>query len=153
MSGLETRRDLGEGILTWPPEERTLGRFGSVQLSLGDDRYVSFRDAPVGALARLTATVLQVRHAVLADDPIRQLKTTQPAWGEEIELGIGWVYQPDLSGRGLIAIGLAPLAKYWRGNEWLSPTALYRAHNHRVRLELHPYRGFTKEVTPPADAA
>jgi hypothetical protein len=153
MTVLNTRFVLGEGILTWPPEERTLGRFGSVQLSLGDGRFANFASAPVGALAEMTATVLNVRHAVIPVDPVRQLAPTLPACGEVIKLGIGWVFQPDLSGLGVIAIGLAPIAEFWRGNEWLSPTALYRAHNHHVRLELHPYRGFTKEVTPPADAA
>ncbi|MEU6246113.1 hypothetical protein [Glycomyces sp. NPDC047010] len=153
MAELDTTRCLGEGVLTWLTEERTLGRFGSVQLALEDGEYAHFAGAPVGALARLSATVLQVRHAVLPVDQHRKLAPTQPNWGEEIDLGIGWVYQPDLAELGTIAIGLAPLAEFWRGNEWLSPTALYRAHNHHVRLDLHPYRGFTRDMTRTADAA
>jgi hypothetical protein len=153
MTELRSTIVLGEGILTWPPEERTLGRFGSVQLAHGADQYVSFRDAPVSSLACMTATVLKVRHATLPVDFVRKLAPTLPQWGEVIELGIGWVFQPDLAGRGVTAIGLAPPAEYWRGNEWLSPTALYRAHNHHVRLELHPYRAFTTEAAPAVKVA
>lgn len=153
MSELTAPFDLGEGVLTWPPEERLLGRFGSVGLDLGGDRYATFTDAPIGALARMAATVLEVRQALLRPDPVRQLEATTPDEGEEIDLGIGWVFRPDITGQGHVAIGLAPLAQYWRGNEWLSPTALYRAHNHHVRLTLHPYRGFTTDVTRTADAA
>jgi len=144
---------LGEGVLTWPPEERLLGRWGSVGLDLGDGQYATFPNVPIGALARMTATVLQVRGALLRSDPVRQLAPTTPEAGEEINLGIGCVFQPDLAGRGKVAVGLAPLAEYWRANEWLSPTALYRAHNHLVRLMLHPYLGFTTDVTRTAGAA
>ncbi|MCD0444284.1 hypothetical protein LO763_11690 [Glycomyces sp. A-F 0318] len=144
---------LGEGVLTWPPEEQRLGRFGSVSLKVGTDQYATFPDVPIEALARLSATVLVVCEAVIAPDPVRQLAPTLPEQGEEIDLGIGLVFRPDIAGQAHIAIGLAPIAAYWRGNEWLSPTALYRAHNHYVRLTLHPYRGFTTDVTRTADAA
>jgi hypothetical protein len=144
---------LGEGVLTWPPEERLLGRFGSVSLNLGDDRYATFPDVPIGALARLSVTVLSVRLALLQPDPIRQLAPTTPEAGEEIDLGIGLVFRPDIAGQGHVAVGLVPLPAYWRGNEWLSPTALYRAHNHLVRLTLHPYLGFTTDVTRTTGAA
>lgn len=144
---------LGEGVLTWPPEELTLGRWGSVGLDLGNGRFAVFEDVPISALARLSATVLEVRGALLRPDPARQLAPTPPEVGEEIDLGIGCVFQPDLAGRGKVAVGLAPLAEFWRANEWLSPSALYRAHNHYVRLTLHPYRGFTRGVTRTTDAA
>ncbi|MEU6858499.1 hypothetical protein AB0B28_06460 [Glycomyces sp. NPDC046736] len=144
---------LGEGVLTWPPEERLLGRWGSVGLDLGDGQFAVFKDVPIGALAKMTATVLKVRTTLLRPDPVRQLVPTTPALGEEIELGIGQVFQPDLAGRGNVAVGLAPLAEFWKANEWLSPTGLIRGHNHLVRLTLHPYRGFTTDVTRTADAA
>jgi hypothetical protein len=144
---------LGEGVLTWPPKERLLGRFGSVGLKIGNDRYATFPDVPIGELARLSATVLDVRATMLAPDPVRQLAPTVPDLGEEIDFGIGLVFRPDIAGQGHVAVGLVPLPQYWRGNEWLSPTALYRAHNHYVRLTLHPYLGFTSDVKRTADAA
>ena len=144
---------LGEGVLIWPPEELQLGRWGSVGLNLGNGNFAVFEDMPIGALARLSVTVLQVRSARLRPDPVRHLAPTTPEEGEEIDLGIGCLFQPDLLGRGKVAVGLAPLAEFWRANEWLSPTALYRAHNHYVRLTLHPYLGFTKGVTRTTDAA
>lgn len=153
MSELTGPLVLGEGVLTWPPEERLLGRWGSVGLDLGNGHFAVFEGLPISALARLSVTVLEVRGPLLRPDPVRQLAPTPPEVGEEIDLGIGCVFRPDLAGRGKVAVGLAPLAEYWRANEWLSPSALYRAHNHLVRLTLHPYLGFTTDVTRTTDTA
>lgn len=146
-------RRLGEGILTWIPEERALGRFGSVSLIIDGNQYAVFRDLPIGAQARLSATVLKVRHTTLPPDPARGLHTSTPHVGERIELGTGLVFAPDLSGFAEpIAVGIAPfpLPGQWRAHHWLSPTSLYRAHNHVVRLELQPWPDFTGNHTASA---
>jgi hypothetical protein len=144
-------RSLGEGILTWMPEERVLGRFGSVSLLIDEHQYAVFHKLPLGAQARLSATVLKVRHTILPPDPSRGLQPSTPHVGERIELGTGLVFAPDLSGQtALVAVGIAPPPSQWRIHRWLSPTALYRAHNHLVRLELRPCPGFTGNHTASA---
>lgn len=146
------RRILAEGRLTWPPEERTLGRFGSVSLYQGQNRFSEFTAVPAWPMARMWVSVLDVYPAVLPPDPHRRLEPTVPEVGEEIELGMGHLFLPDLGLRGPIAVGLAPLAEYWRPDAWLSPTALYRAHNHHVRLLIAPARRYDTEANTPASA-
>lgn len=144
-------RNLGEGILTWMPAERELGRWGSVSLRIDGNEFAVFRDLPVGMQVRLSATVLQVRHVVLPPDPTRGLQASTPHVGERIELGSGLLFAPDLAGLNApIAVGIAPPPGQWRAHQWLSPTALYRAHNHRVRLEIRPYPDLDGHLTASA---
>ncbi|GAB4001339.1 hypothetical protein GCM10029992_36540 [Glycomyces albus] len=144
---------LGEGILTWPPGEREINRFGTVCLCLpGQHDLVSFDRQLSGAIARLAVTVTEVRAPALPPDRYRRLAPSIPRCGEQIDLGVGALFILDRPRLGPTAIGVLPTEQRLRPEEWMDPVALYRAQNHEVRLTAYPFNGRRSDQTPVAAA-
>jgi len=142
MNTIEQPVQLGEGILTWPPAERELGRFGSICLRQANTNQLRrFDTAPAGEIVRLAFTVEYVRAAILPPNEHLGIEPTTPCLGEEIDLGIGILFVLDLSGLGPVAVGILPTEQRLRHDQWLDPVALYKAHNQSGRLTAHPFLG------------
>jgi hypothetical protein len=142
MSTIEQPVLLGEGILTWPPAERELGRFGTVCIRQANTNQLRrFDTAPVGEIVRLAFTVEYV--CVEGPPPDRHLgiEPQTPCIGEEIDLGIGLLFVLDLAGLGPVAVGILPTEQRLRPDQWLDVAALYKAQNQSGHLTAHPFRG------------
>lgn len=133
---------LGKGLLTWPPAERELGRFGTVSLRQPETHvYHQFDADLVGQIVRLAFTVTAVRTAALRPDPRLGIAPEAPRAGEEIDLGVGALFVLELPGLGPVAVGVVPTEQRLRPVHWLDPAALYKAQNQYGMLTAHPYRG------------
>ncbi|MCH7229994.1 hypothetical protein L0U85_03840 [Glycomyces sp. L485] len=133
---------LGKGLLTWPPAERELGRFGTVSLRKPETHlYRQFDADLVGQTVRLAFTVTAVRVAALQPDPRLGVAPQPPRAGEEVDLGIGVMFVLDLPRRGPVAVGVLPTEQRLRPVDWLDPAALYKAQNQYGQLTAHPFRG------------
>lgn len=144
---------LGEGLLTWPPAERELGRFGTVSLRQPQTHSHHQFDADLaGHIVRLTFTVTAVRTAVLQPHPRLGITPETPRQGEAIDLGIGALFVLDLPELGPIAIGVLPTEQRLRPVHWLDPAALYKAQNQYGALTAHPYRGQRRPAPYPTPA-
>jgi hypothetical protein len=154
MTSIEQPMILGEGILTWPPAERDLGRFGTVCLRTPNtNQFARFDNALDGAVVRLSFTVTYVRAVTMA--PPTRLgisEVGQPGIGEEINLGIGALFTVDLEEYGPIAIGVLPTEQRLRPDQWLDVTSLFRAANQLGHLTAHPFRGHSRPSPNPAPA-
>ncbi|GAB4001604.1 hypothetical protein GCM10029992_37580 [Glycomyces albus] len=133
---------LGEGLLTWPPAERELGRFGTVSLRRPDTHtYLQFDGRLIGQVIELAFTVTRLRLAAAQPDPRLGVTSEEPTVGEEIGLGIGAMFILDLPGLGPAAVGVLPTEQCLRPVDWLDPAALYKGQNQYGRLIAHPYAG------------
>ncbi|WP_335988559.1 hypothetical protein [Glycomyces sp. MUSA5-2] len=142
--------ELGEGVLHWPNGlVRYLSR-NCVALMSDGDSWVGFEDAPVGEVVRLTARVVTVREPILAPDLSRNLAPSIPFVDEVIELGYGALFTGSAYGEGLTAIGVLPVTDVMACDRWLDLDAVYRAHNHIVRLRAETGRTprFVRQRTP-----
>jgi hypothetical protein len=154
MSTVDQPVELGNGILTWPPAERELGRFGTVSLRQENtDQLRRFDTAPAGEIVRLAFTVAVVRAPALPPNRHLGIAPAVPRLGEEIDLGVGLLFILDLPGLGPVAVGVLPTEQRLRPDQWLDPAALYKAHNQNGYLVAHPYRGHRPSPQPtPAPA-
>lgn len=154
MSALIKPIELGTGVLTWPPAERELGRFGTVSLREPNAHQLRpFETAAAGEVVRLAFTVAVVRSAMLPPNRHLGIEPQTPYVGEEIDLGIGVLFVLDMPGLGPVAVGVLPTEQRLRPDQWLDPAALYKAHNHLGYLVAHPYRGRRPSPNPtPAPA-
>jgi hypothetical protein len=124
--------EVGQGRLSWSPDERRTGRYGMVTLKgLATDRCLEPDPELAGLRGSLVAQVVQ---AAEADDAAPE--EWLAGQGERITLGFGtvvvepvWYY--------VAGIGLRP--DDGRDENWLDPDALSRAHHQReVRLWFVP---------------
>ncbi len=129
---------LGEGVLTWPREERASDRFGCITLMAAPDsrRHVKLRRAPAGARGSLVAHVLENRETsyIHVGDQLWGLEPSIAAVGEAVTLGTGTLFTGKTA--GVHVAGLMP--DDGRATNWLDPAALRRCHEQTVRLEFHP---------------
>jgi hypothetical protein len=132
---------VGEGRLTWAGSERRSDRYGAVVLMHDGDSlirssgYVQPDRSLAGRRGSLVAEVLEVRGSTHIGDLFRGLSPSIPEVGERITLGAGTAFV-EKAWDDVEAIGLRP--DDGRGEDWLDPKALYRAHEQTVRLIFEP---------------
>lgn len=133
--------DLGTGRLSWSRYERIGDRYGSVKLFAAEVALPWPKYIPHGQLGRLSARVIETRESPHIGDLFRGLFPSTPDPGEEIVLGEGHLFVEGTGapGDGSTAQGgLGCQPDDGRETDWLSPEALYRAHNQTVRLTWEP---------------
>jgi hypothetical protein len=142
--------ELGEGVLHWPVGQVAYLARNCVALQAEGNQWVRFDHAPAGQVMRLTAQILTVRGPVLPEDPDRGVAPSIPFANEVIELGYGVLFVGDAHGQGPTAIGVLPVEDVMRCDAWLDLPAVYRAHNHIVRLRAETGRAphIVRQRTP-----
>lgn len=145
-SNIHTAHLLAVGVLTWCGSERRSDRYGSVMVLNPHAAHVHDElhqpaampmhfcadESMVGTKGTLSAEVIEVRKSDHIGDLFRGFKPGGAVVGETLALGHGKLFK---SARG-ISIGVQP--SDGRGNDWLDPKLLYRAHECVVRLTFTP---------------
>ncbi|WP_030159902.1 hypothetical protein [Glycomyces sp. NRRL B-16210] len=146
--------DLGEGVLSWPVGEVPFLSENCVALLGEGNQLVQMTDPPIGTILRLTAIIRTIRGPVLEADHERGVAPSIPFLGEQIVLGYGVLFIGDPHGLGATAVGVLPVENVLRADDWLDRFALYRAHNHIVRLRAETGRTphIVRQRTPVSDS-
>lgn len=133
-------------MLTWVQQERITDRYGTVFLtdcnSLGGREADFVMDVQLvlrllGQTGTLLVIVQVTRPSTHIGDRTRGIVPRMPKVGEQIVLGSGTLFSegyPPCSGS--LQVGVRPTDG--RTADWLSPQALYRAHEQTVRLLFSP---------------
>jgi len=133
---------LGSGTLTWARSERISDRYGSVFLIRdGDDSTTttpsvsliteSVAEQHAGQRGKLIAHITAARPSTHIGDLFRGIFPRPQKVGRNITLGVGTLFTEPLEYGG-VQIGLRP--DDGRSHDWLSPRALYDAHEQTVSL-------------------
>lgn len=127
---------VGEGVFGWHRYERVEDRYGFVSLRCDlESRDMCVLHIPANTVGSLIAVVLSARKSRHIGDLFRGLRPETPTVGEEITLGRGTIVE-GCDADGHRTIGIEP--DDGREIDWMDPSALYRAHDQTVRLEVRP---------------
>lgn len=135
---------IGHGSLSWPRIERVTDRYGYIGLYDSDSQERPISDGAALDLSKITSLlnktgrlivkVCETRTSTHIGDLFRGFRPITPEKDEEIELGNGKL--SHLVQDGVDTVGLIP--EDGRGEDWLNPERLYRAHEQTVNLYFIP---------------
>lgn len=129
---------VGDGVLTWPAEERRSDRYGFVMLLPSYEAPEPKTLIPICIAptpGTLWVEVTETRHSDHVGDLFRGIAPRTPQVGDWIKLGTGKLMY-GLCGKTLQVVGLVP--EPMRTADWMSPRALYDATHQTVILHFEP---------------